>query len=224
MSCFKKALFLLSVCFFAEVAWAQNNDFGISNDISIEKRLSKTFAVKAMTSTAFLQNAGEWAWTFADAGLVVRFTRNWQVSGQYRYTWRQNLRNQTVNRQILYTQAVYAKSVGNFTVSWRGRLLRQWYGATWNDNYRPTLWQLRNRAGLQYKGNYFWQPYLSAEVFIPLNGQYSASVTQWRTTLGIDYNPNDFNEISVYLQLNKTVNRTPNTTRLLLGTAYAIRL
>jgi len=24
--------------------------------------------------------------------------------------------------------------------------------------------------------------------------------------------------------LNKTVNRTPNTTRLLLGTAYAIRL
>ncbi|OWY21364.1 DUF2490 domain-containing protein [Sphingobacteriales bacterium UPWRP_1] len=224
MNFYKKALLLLAICTCTEKLWAQNSDFGISNDISLEKRISKTFAVKALTSTTFLQNVQEWAWTFADAGLVLRLTRNWQFSGNYRYVWRQNLRNATVTRQMLYAQVVYAKSLGNFTVSWRGRLLRQWYGATWNDNYRPTLWQLRNRAGLQYKGNYYWQPYLSAEVFMPLNGQYRVNITQWRTTMGLDYNPNDFNEVSVYLQFNRTVNRSPNTGRLLLGTAYAIRL
>ncbi len=224
MNLLKSMLVLLAVCSCSENLWAQNKDFGISNDISLEKRISKTFAIKVLTSTAILQNASEWGWTFADGGITLRITRNWQISGQYRYVWRQNRRNETVNRQLLYTQVNYAKSLGNFTVSYRGRLLRQWYGANWNDNYRPTLWQLRNRVGLQFKQNYFWQPYISAEIFMPLNGQWRTAVTQWRTILGIDYNLNDFNELSLYLQYNQTVNRTPNQNRILLGTTYAIRI
>lgn len=220
----KQLFFFCLLCYNSIWLQAQIQDFGISNDISIEKRLSKTLALRGLTSTSLLQNAREWGWTFTDAGITLRLTRNWQISGHYRYVWRQNRRNETVNRQLLYAQAIYAKSLGNISVSWRGRILRQWYGADWSDNYRPTLWQIRNRVALKYKQNYYWQPNISAEIFIPLIGQNRGLITQWRTTLGLDYNLNDFNEFTMYLQYNRSIGKAPQYIRYLLGTAYSLRL
>ncbi|MEO8146917.1 MAG: DUF2490 domain-containing protein [Bacteroidia bacterium] len=185
---------------------AQQKDFEGIFSINLEKKISRSFSIGVLQQNAFNQNLNELGYWFLEAGLDYRLTRNFTLSGAYRYMERRNRGNFYHTRQLLIGDFTYSKSVKRFSFSMRARFQNMYYGDLLETDYRAPKLYNRDRFTLRYKINYYLAPYISTEIFFPLNNPVNKSMNQVRGTIGFFYQFNERFKTEIYYQVQQQLN------------------
>lgn len=186
--------------------YAQQKDFEGIFSVNLEKKISRSFSIEVLEQNTFNQNMNELSYWFVETSLSYRLTRNLSFSGAYRFMELRNRDNFYNNRQILIGDINYSKSIKRFSFSARARFQNMYYGDLFDTYYRAPKLYNRDRITLRYKYSYYFAPYISAELFFPINNPVNKSMNMVRGTVGLFYQFNERFKTEVYYQIQQQLN------------------
>lgn len=203
---------------------AQQQDFISMNAVHLRKRVSRSIEFGISNQTAFNQNIAELWILYHDAGVIWKIRPGLSTELHYRLVRLRNLDNFYENRSLFFHAIKFSESFGRFNISVRNRTQQMVYADHWNDTYRGPRWYVRDRLALRYRLNYFWQPYISAEIFNPLNHPARKGIDQIRYGVGAVYNFSDRNRLDASFQVFSLINRSQDKRFYVLNLNYFILL
>ncbi|HUM46893.1 MAG TPA: DUF2490 domain-containing protein [Chitinophagales bacterium] len=208
---------------FAQDAYTPQKDFQGLIGLNIEKKLSRSFSVSVFNQYVFNQNLSELGTSFIDIGLTYKLNRNISFGADYRFIKHRNLTNFYESRQMLLADVTYSKGFNKFSLSARVRFQNQYYDQFTGENYKPWSAYNRNKLTLRYKINYYFVPYISGEIFYPLNNTERNGIDRLRTSAGFFYNFNDHLRSEWYYAVSAGFNHKTNNTNYAAGTTLYYR-
>lgn len=203
---------------------AQQSDFVFQPGIMLEKKISRSIALRLYTQAFQNQNAGENASVFSELTLQYKINNRISITTGFRNGLYRSRSNDYDDRQLFSFAANYSKSRKNWTISLRSRFQRLYFGDFGSDNYRDPRNYLRYRISIKRKINYYFSPYLEYEAFQPLNIPKRQGLDQHRLSAGLNYTLNENLKFEAYYQIMKLTARTNNKTNYILGLNTLIRL
>ncbi len=207
------------------IAQGQQQDFVGLTGISVSKNISRAWDVSLGGQGMFNQNLHELWFAFADASIGYKINRNINTELHSRSIQFRLLDNSYQGRQLFYHTISWSKGVGRFSFSVRNRIQQLIYGEHFHDDYKGPVWYNRDRFAVRYRINYYWSPYASAEIMVPLNHTRRSGIDQYRIAGGISYTLNDRVRFDTYYQIQQQLQRsTGNNTYFVLGFNTSIKL
>jgi hypothetical protein len=76
---------------------------------------------------------------------------------------------------------------------------------------------------IHYRINYYLSPFVSTELFFPLNHPTRSGIDQWRAAIGCTININDYFRLDPYYQIQQQMHRQTNYTFYLIGLNATIK-
>ncbi len=217
-------IFLFFALLFPIVLKSQQRDFVGLTGINVSKILSRSWDVSLGAQTMFNQNLSELWIGFGDVSVGYKINRNLQTELHYRSIRFRTLENDYEKRSLFYHTLTYYKSFGKFSFSIRNRLQQLVYGEHFNDSYRGPRWYNRDKFQLKYRINYYWAPFISTELFYPLNHPTRKNLDQYRAAIGISYSWSDNFRLEPYYQLQQQIHRVRNNANFLIGINAIIKI
>lgn len=205
-------------------AWCQQQDFVFQPGFMLEKKLSRSFALRLYTQAFQNQDLGETSSAFGELGIQYRITNRYSLQAGFRQGIYRNLDNAYDDRQLLSIAFNYAYSKKGFTYSFRGRFQRLYFGDFDRDNYRNPRSYFRYRFTVRKRINYYYSPFVEYETFQPLNLPTRQGLDQHRWSAGLSYTVNDGLRFEGYYQLMWLTNRSNPKTNYVIGLNTFIRL
>lgn len=200
--------FALFFIVFHDHSNAQQQDFRGLAGFSIEKKISRSFDASVYTQVLFNQNMAELRSAFADFGVDYRLTKNISFGLDYRYSKHRNLQNFYETRQVILGDIVLSKGYKGLYTALRVRFQNQYYPDLFSENYKNNKAYNRDRLQVRYKINYYWSPFVSAEIFYPLNNPDRKFVDQVQAAAGTYYSFNDYLRAEIYYSVSHSINQS----------------
>ncbi|MBX7108662.1 MAG: DUF2490 domain-containing protein [Chitinophagales bacterium] len=207
----------------AQAAYSPQNDFRGIVGLNIEKKISRSFSLTLFNQAIFNQNLAELGTCLIDAGINYKLNRNFTLGLDYRFVLSRNLNNAYDNRQLLMADIAYTKGFHNFSLTARVRFSSQYYDQLTAENYRPAAFYNRDKLTLRYRISYFLSPYVSGEIFYPLNNAERNGIDRFRGSAGFFYNFNDHLRSEWYYTISPGFNRKTNNTVYAAGSTWYYR-
>lgn len=183
---------------------AQVNDAGLWLNINVEKKINKRFKVAIAEEIRFRENITMVGQFFTDVSLQYKITKGLLVSGSYRFIMRQNLDFYYEARQRFYADLTYKQGVQKFDFTIRTRVQDQDRYNTSPDETNIQVLYWRNKFSVKYDFKDF-NPFVSFEVYYPLNRPKGNVIDGLRYQAGTDYKINKHNAVSVYYLIDQTI-------------------
>ncbi len=202
----------------------QQQDFVLLNGISVSKYLNRSWDLGASTQAMFNQNVSELWIAFGDVSIGYKTKYNINVEMHYRHILFRNLDNTMERRNMLYNTISWYEGFGRFTFMARNRLQQLVYGEFFDDNIRTPRWYNRTRFSIRYKINYYISPFLSAELFQPLNHPVRNGLDQYRVAAGITYQYSETLRFETFYQLQQQRLRDGNNSNFVFGINAQIKI
>lgn len=224
---FGSLLLLLLLCgtkrIQAQAAYSPQNDFQGIIGLNIEKKISRSFSLTLLNQEIFNQNLSELGTSLLDVGINYRLNRNFSFGLDYRFISHRNLNNSYEKRHLLLADISYSKGFQNFSFSARVRFSNQYYDQLTAENYRPAAAYNRDKLTLRYRISYYLTPYVSGEIFFPLNNTERNGINRFRGTGGFFYTFNDHLRSEWYYAVSVGFNRKTNNTVYAAGSTWYYR-
>jgi len=202
----------------------QQQDFVFQPGVLLEKKISRSFALRFYTQAFQNQDLGETSSGFGELGVQYRLNSRYSLQAGFRQGLHRNLRNTYDDRQLISMALNYAYPKNGFTYSFRGRFQRLFFGDFDQDNYRNPRSYLRYRFTVRKRINYYYSPFVEYETFQPLNLPSRQGLDQHRFTAGLSYTVNDGLRFEGYYQIMLLTNRSNPKTNYVIGFNALIRL
>lgn len=217
--------FIFFVLFITKtLTWGQQRDFVFQPGMMLEKRLSRSIAIRFYSQAFQNQDLGETSSAFGELGVQYRFNTRSSLQAGFRQGLHRNLRNRYDDRQLLSIAFNYAYPKNGFTYSFRGRFQRLYFGDFEPDNYRTPRSYLRYRFTVRKRINYYYSPFVEFETFQPLNLPTRQGLDQYRWSTGLSYTVNDGLRFEGYYQIMWLTSRPNHKTNFIIGLNTFIRL
>ena len=217
-----KILLTLLICLQVAVSnnlIAQVNDAGLWMTVSVEKKLSKKFKVVVAEEIRLRENISMIGQLFTDVSLQYKVTKSFLVSGSYRFAMKQNLDFIYEPRQRFYADLIYKVKANKFDFYLRTRLQNQdRYTIPGNENYNNTLYW-RNKISAKY-GIKNFTPFVSFEVYYPLNSTTMNVIDGLRYQTGTDYKINKHHAVSLYYLIDQEIQVNNPQNSYVVGLEY----
>lgn len=207
----------------AQAAYSPQNDFQGIIGLNIEKKISRSFSLTLLNQEIFNQNLSELGTSLLDVGINYRLNRHVAFGMDYRFISHRNLNNSYEKRQLLLADISYSKGFQNFSFSARVRFSNQYYDQLTAENYRPAAAYNRDKLTLRYRISYYLTPYVSGEIFFPLNNTERNGINRFRGTGGFFYTFNDHLRSEWYYAVSVGFNRKTNNTVYAAGSTWYYR-
>jgi Protein of unknown function (DUF2490) len=220
-----RATLLVTVVLAALVACGQGQtDVRALTSFNLEKRIDRSLSITGFVAQIATYDLREVGFGFADLGLKYRLRKGVSFNANYRYMLRRNLENFYDARQMLYVDVDLKHGLSKrWTLGGTVRFQRLHYVKLF-DAYRSPLTYMRTRINLSYKVNYYWQPMVECEVFLPIDHPVRRTVDQFRVMAGIVHTFNDRLRVELYEQWQQQVNRPARDTYFLTAMNWYYRL
>jgi len=176
-------IFLASVRFVS----AQWNDAQLWTSVSLDKKIYKGFSVSLSEELRFSENITELGTIFTDVGLNYKISKNWKISGNYRFTDKIQLDNSYSKRHRYYFDLSYRKKFYQFTVMVRTRFQSQYKDVNSSEKGHLPEYYSRDKITLKYGITRRLSPYIAAEAFIPLNNPDVKGIDNMRYSMGLEW-------------------------------------
>lgn len=197
-------------------------DFRGSLSVNLEKKLSAAWSVTGMAAGTLTYDFQEPGFAWADVGIKYRINRHWGTNFNYRPLLNRSLRNIYRLRHILYADLDFSWSRRRWGLGGTARLQQSGF-VDFLESGAPPSWYNRNKVNVRYKLDYYWQPFVEAEVFVPIHHPTRKRPDQWRLSLGVLYTLNRFVRVEVYEQIQQQINRAPQNTNYLTAVNWFFR-
>lgn len=214
---FHSLCFWFFISIFSESLSAQQDDFGASLGLSLEKSVSRSITFSLANRNLFNQNLAEWWIAAVDAGVEYKLVRGLSTSLHYRNIRFRNQDNVYEPRNLFYHTIGYSLNHEKWSFALRQRTQSLVYGEHFNDTYRGPRWYSRTRAQIRYRINYYWQPFFQFEWFKPLNHPSRSGIDQVRYTGGLSYTWNEKWSLDFLFQNMRQLARKSNNRMYLVG-------
>jgi hypothetical protein len=209
---------------FCSPLYGQENDAGLWTSVSFEAKVVKKLTANISQELRFNENFTELGTSFTDAGLEYKINKYIQVAANYRFIQKRRIDDYYSFRHRIYVDVKYGRKIMPFEINWRGRFQDQFADLGRASNGGIPEYYLRNKLGLKYDLNKPYSPYISIELFSPLNYPRGIAFDNIRTTAGMDYEFTKHHKIELFYMIQKELNVSKPQTDFIFGLGYYYKL
>lgn len=219
----KKALpYLILSCLLigGKPLFCQQNDAVGTVAYQLEKKLTRGIAITWYNQYGFNQNLSELGYSIFDLGSDLKLNSHFTVGINYRYASVRSLENTYYDRQFIYSDLSWNKSIGNFNINARTRFVTKFNGTHFieNLNYRDNNHYFRNKIQVKYGINYNYSIFVATEQVYRLDLRNETE--QLRLSGGVNYQFDSQNRLQLTYTYNQQVNRKSPNTKYITGLTY----
>jgi hypothetical protein len=218
-------LLVLGLCLFAHTQLiAQEKDAGLWTSLNFEAKVVKKLTASISEEFRFNENITELGSRFTDVGLEYKINKHFQVSANYRFTQKRRVDDYYSFRHRYYAAMKYSKKLKPFELSYRLQILDEYKDiGRASDGGVPDIY-LRNKLGLKWDTQKPYTPYVSVELFTPLNYPRSYAFDNIRAIAGIEYEMTKHQKIDIFYLINKGVFEGNAQADFIVGLGYYYKL
>ncbi|MDO9255146.1 MAG: DUF2490 domain-containing protein [Bacteroidales bacterium] len=209
---------------FSSPLMGQEKDAGLWTSVSFEAKLVKKAAFNISQEFRFNENITELGAAFTDAGLSYKLNKHFQFAVNYRFTQRHRVDDYYSFRHRFYADIKYSHKLKPFGISLRTRFQDQYSDIGRASDGGIPEYYLRNKLSLGLDLNKRYSPYISVELFSPLNYPRYNAFDNIRTTAGIEYAISKHHKIDISYMIQKEVNVSEPQMDFVLGLGYSYKL
>ena len=217
-------LVLLLLVILFDSGMSQNRDAQLWTSVSAEVKLMKRLAAGFSQELRFNENMTEAGTIYTDLGVEYKLNKRFQVSVNYRFVEKRRKDNYYSFRQRIYIDFKYDEKIKPFQLLFRSRLQDEYADIGREPDGGVPEYYIRNRLGLKYDKWKKFSPYVSVEVFSPLNARYRILLDNLRSTAGIEYAFTKHHKADVFYMIQKEINVSHPETDFVVGLGYSYKL
>lgn len=205
-------------------AMGQVRDAGLWTSVNFEAKLVKKLSLNISQEFRFNENITELGAAFTDAGFSYKLNKHFQFGANYRFIQRHKLENYYSFRHRFYTDIKYSYKIKPFEMSWRIRFQDQISDIGRASDGGIPEYYFRNKLGLKLDLDKSYKPYISFELFSPLNYPRINAVDGIRGVAGVEYDFSKHHKIDVYYMIQRELNVSNPETDFVVGLGYFYKL
>lgn len=225
MSINTKHLLTAILCLFTgSMAVAQQEDFQGMISLGFEKKISSSFSVSLLNEERWSQNLSELGYAFLDGGINYRLNRNWTVGGNYRFMLVRSLENEYKDKHTAYGDIAYSNGLKKFSFTLRARMQNAWSPLVIGETKQNSVLYNRDKLTIRYRVNYYFIPFISGELFVPVNHPTHEKPDRYRAAAGFYYQFSDHLKTELYYQISHELNQSNKKTNYAIGLGCFYRM
>jgi len=205
-------------------AVAQNRDAGLWTSVSFEAKLIKKLTGSISQEVRFNENMTEMGTSYSDAGIEYKVNKNFNFSVNYRFVQKRRTDDSYSYRHRVYIDLKYGKKIKPFQIQLRTRLQDQYSDIGRAADGGVAGYYLRNRLSLKWDTKKVYVPYISIEVFSPLNFPRYAMFDNIRSSAGVEFELSKHHKLDLFYMIQKELNVSLPRTDFILGAGYSFKL
>jgi hypothetical protein len=226
---FKKVCLLVNLIFpigllYCSPIMGQEKDAGLWTSVNFEAKLVKKVTFNISQEFRFNENVTELGTSFTDAGLSYKLNKHFQFAVNYRFTQRHRVDNYYSFRHRFYADLKYSYKLTPFDFSLRTRLQDQISDIGRASDGGVPEYYLRNKLNVKLDLDKSYTPYISFELFSPLNYPRDVVFDGIRAAAGVEYEFSKHHKIDIYYMIQKEVNVSNPRTDFVAGLGYFYKL
>ncbi len=202
---------------------AQVNDAGLWISLNAEKKLTSRFSVSLSAESRMNENITEAGTVFTDLGLDYRLHQNVRVSANYRFSCKRRLDDSYSKRHRWYAQLTIREKLNRIRVSFRTRFQTQFTDMYSSVDGKVPEYYTRFRLNLSYDNKSPLEPYVNAEVFLPVAKPQFAGIDQVRFIGGVEYRINRMHMIDLFYLFQREYGVRYPEADYVVGAGYYLR-
>jgi hypothetical protein len=210
--------------FFSLPLNAQVNDAGLWTSVKLETKVVKDLTASIIQEFRFYENITELGAYYTEAGLEYKINKHFQIEANYRFTQKRKVENYYSIRHRFGIDLKYSKKIKPFELKYRIRFQNQYADIGRSEDGGVPEYYLRNKLSLQWDLKKAYTPYVSVELFSPLNYPRMYAFDNIRSMAGIEYAFTKHHKIDVYYMIHKDVNVSEPVTYYVIGIGYSYKL
>lgn len=215
-------LLILFLPFFCGNLSAQTNDAQLWLGVNLEKKLTPEFSLNFAEELRMNENITEAGTIFSDLGLSYNVTPGFKVSANYRFINKRKPDDSYNIRHRYYFDLSYRYKFMPLVLSVRARYQSQYTDVLSSEDGKIPENYERTRMKLAFDTGKAFEPYLSTEVFIPLNQHYNALVIDcMRYTAGMEHKFYNRHSIDAWYMIQHEMNVPDPETDFVIGLGYS---
>lgn len=205
-------------------AQKSEKDFQIWGNFEIESPLNKRWMIHLQHQSRFSNNATEYAYSYFDAGALVRISKNLRCTFNYIFANKKRTDPSFSYRHQFEGYFTYRKKIGKFVFF--DRLLSDMQFKDFNTDAQGNRlrdFYLRNKITMRYKLPYKFTPYIAQETYYKFDGLYYErgfrGINRIRLFSGLLYNITEhwLAELSYTMEFNHDAKTPTNNYMLSFG-------
>lgn len=205
-------------------AFAQVNDAGLWMSVQLEKNITRRVMIYVAEELRMNENFTEAGTVFTEAGVEYRFPNIFRVSGAYRFIQRRRVDDFYSMRHRFLLDVSARKKFGNFQFILRERFQGQIADIDRDDDGGIWEYTLRNKLSLKYDFGKKYAPFISGELFYPLNKPEGNELDQYRVSAGIEYEFNKRSSAQLGYLVDREINVNDPLTEYVITLNFTYRL
>ena len=222
-----KYLFLIFGMWFSLTTFAQKNDMDLGMSISgdLEKSLNRKWDLSFGQEVRLIDNPVVFSRSTTSIGLdYTLFERKMKIGAYYAFLYLYNNDYLFEARHRYYFNISYKEALGQFTLSWRGRL----QGTTRDENrgmYKINpKYVMKNKFQVEYAvWGRPWKPFISGDLSTDLNNPMGNDLTRVRYEVGTAWRLNRTDYIDIFFRFDQYLD-TRDPYVLSFGIGYKLKL
>jgi hypothetical protein len=218
------SLVLISGLLLCGTLKAQVKDAGLWTSFSLEAKLTKKASVNISEELRFNENISELGTAFTEAGISYKLNKNFQISANYRFTQKRRVEDNFNLKHRGYFDVKYEKKLKPIQFKFRSRFQDEYSEFGTASDAGIAKYYLRNKLTLEWDLDKAFKPYLSFELFSPLNYPREYFFDNIRATTGVEYSITKNQKIDLYYMIQRELNVSRPETDFIMGIGYSFKL
>ena len=202
----------------------QFRDAGLWTSVNLEVKLVKSLSATVSEELRLNENVTELGVAFTDLGLSYKLNKHFQISANYRFIQKHRSDNYYSFRHRYYVDVKYSRKLKPFELSFRSRLQDQYADIGRAADGGVPEYYLRNKLSMKWDTKKAYSPYVSMELFSPLNYPRSYLFNNIRIAAGAEYAFSKHHKIDLYYMNQKELNVKNPEADFIIGLGYFYKL
>jgi hypothetical protein len=204
--------------------YAQQRDAGLWTSISLDVKVTQKLTAGVSQEFRFNENVSELGTYFTDAGLGYKISKNLQVAANYRFIQKRRVDDSYSPRHRFYLDVKFRKKIKPFNFQLRSRLQDQYADIGRAADGGIAEYYSRNKFSLEWDNRKSFKPFVSVELFSPLNYPREYAFDNMRYVAGIELAYSKHHNFEFFYMIQKEFHAANPVTDYIAGVGYLFKL
>jgi hypothetical protein len=203
---------------------SQNKDAQLWTSVSAEAKIVKKLTANVAQEVRLNENITEVGTIYTDLGLEYKVNKHFQFSLNYRFVEKRRSDDYYSFRTRIYIDLKYDKKIKPFQIHFRSRIQNELADIGRAADGGIPEYYLRNKLTVKLDKWKKLSPFVSVELFSPLEDEYKGLFDEIRSSAGIDYDLSKHHKVELFYMIQQEMNVSRPETDFVLGLGYAFKL
>ncbi len=220
----KRSIILLLLILDVAVGRCQMKDAQLWMSASFQAKVVKKLTASVTQEVRLNENLKEFGTLYTDLGLEYKISKHFQASVNYRFVQKKQTDNSYSYRHRPYLEIKADYTVKPFVLKYRCRIQDEYNDMGRAEDGGRASYDFRNRFSLEWDHWKKYTPYVSVELFTPLNDDYPLWINDIRGAAGLEISLSKHHKLDLFYLIQHELYVSKAETDFVLGFGYAYKL